>query len=60
MDISILITQTNDFLSRFLDLPLHEIEKLNKNELRLLIYDTLCQMPEDVLVQFEKEVTHGN
>lgn len=54
-----IMAQQLSFYSRFLDIPLEKLCDYDKEQLEILVDSTLMQMPDDILREFELELTGG-
>ena len=54
-----IMAQQLSFYSKFLDIPLEKLCNYDKEQLDILIDSTLMQMPDDLLHEFELELTGG-
>jgi len=54
-----IMAQQLSFYSKFLDIPLEKLCDYDKEQLEILIDSTLMQMPDDLLHEFELELTGG-
>ena len=54
-----IMAQQLTFYSRFLDIPLEKLCGYDKEQLEILVDSTLVQMPDDILHEFELELTGG-
>ena len=54
-----IMAQQLTFYSRFLDIPLEKLCGYDKEQLEILVDSTLMQMPDDILHEFELELTGG-
>lgn len=54
-----IMAQQLSFYSRFLDIPLEKLCDYDKEQIEILVDSTLMQMPDDILREFELELTGG-
>ena len=54
-----IMLQQPSFYSRFLDIPLEELCGYTKEQLERMVDNTIEQMPEELLRQFEIEISGG-
>ncbi len=54
-----IMLQQLSFYSRFLDIPLEELCGYTKEKLERMVDNTIEQMPEELLRQFEIEILGG-
>ena len=54
-----IMAQQLSFYSRFLDIPLEKLCGYDKEQIEILVDSTLMQMPDDILREFELELTGG-
>ena len=54
-----IMLQQTSFYSRFLDIPLEELCGYTKEKLERMVDNTIEQMPEELLRQFEIEILGG-
>ena len=54
-----IMLQQPSFYSRFLDIPLEELCGYTKEQLERMVDNTIEQMPEELLRQFEIEILGG-
>ena len=54
-----IMLQQPSFYSRFLDIPLEELCGYTKEQLEGMVDNTIEQMPEELLRQFEIEILGG-
>lgn len=54
-----IMAQQLSFYSKFLGIPLEKLCGYDKEQLEILVDSTLIQMPDDVLYEFELELTDG-
>lgn len=54
-----IMLQQPSFYSRFLDIPLEELCGYTKEKLERMVDNTIEQMPEELLRQFEIEILGG-
>lgn len=54
-----IMLQQLSFYSRFLDIPLEELCGYTKEKLEKMVDNTIEQMPEELLRQFEIEILGG-
>ena len=54
-----IMLQQPSFYSRFLDIPLEELCGHTKEQLERMVDNTIEQMPEELLRQFEIEILGG-
>ena len=54
-----IMAQQLSFYSRFLDIPLEKLCDYDKEQIETLVDSTLMQMPEDILMEFVKEINGG-
>ena len=54
-----ILAQQLSFYSRFLDIPLEKLCDYDKEQIEILVDSTLMQMPDDILREFELELTGG-
>lgn len=54
-----IMAQQLSFYSRFLDIPLEKLCDYDKEQIETLVDSTLMQMPENILIEFVKEINGG-
>lgn len=54
-----IMLQQTSFYSRFLDIPLEDLCGYTKEQLERMVDNTIEQMPEELLRQFEIEILGG-
>lgn len=54
-----IMLQQPSFCSRFLDIPLEELCRYTKEQIERMVDNTIEQMPEELLRQFEIEILGG-
>lgn len=54
-----IMLQQPSFYSRFLDIPLEDLRGYTKEQLERMVGNTIEQMPEELLRQFEIEILGG-